>query len=91
MPWNETEYLNHHKHLAHMCPYTKQPDGENGVQCDSYSHCGKCGWNPRVAKQRIYKIRLERQKPKEPERWLIGRGEFPERYFKDVVECRGKK
>ena len=90
MPWNENEYINHHKHLAHMCPYTKQHDGGNGVQCDSYSHCGKCGWNPRVAKQRKTKIRRDRAE-QPVETWWIGRGEFPEQYTKDVVECRGKK
>lgn len=86
MPWNESEYTKHYKYLSHMCPYTKQPDGGNGVQCDTYSHCGSCGWNPRVAKQRIYKIRLERQKPKEPEKWLLGKVEFPPKMSLNVTK-----
>ena len=77
MPLNEAEYYKHHHSLAHFCPYTKQPDGGNGVQCDSYSNCSKCGWNPKVATARKYRIRLERMRKPEPEKWLLGSGEFP--------------
>ena len=28
-----------------------------GVMCNGKENCGKCGWNPSVAKQRSYKIR----------------------------------
>lgn len=77
MPWDENEYINHHKHLTHFCPYTRQKDGGNGVQCDTYSSCGSCGWNPKVAKARKYRIRLERMQKPEPEKWLLGSGEFP--------------
>lgn len=79
MAWNENEYYKHIKYLAHMCPYTKQKDGGNGVQCDTYSKCSKCGWNPKVARIRKAKIRAERAVPQEPEKWWIGRGEFPKK------------
>lgn len=36
---------------AVICPKEKRYDGI----------CDKCGWNPRVARQRAYRIRKERQ------------------------------
>ena len=30
-----------------------------GVQCTDHSMCYKCGWNPRVATKRKYRIRKE--------------------------------
>ena len=31
-----------------------------GVDCDNYK-CGKCGWNPEVAAERIKNIKAKRQ------------------------------
>ena len=84
----DLEFIRHSKERNGYCKFTQQ-GLSNGVECDSYSRCNLCGWNPAVAKKRIRKIRAYRQRlmvaPETPEKWLLGRGEFP---VKDVVECR---
>ena len=83
MPWNESEYQRHYKYLAGLCRFTKNSEGGNTVTCDTYSECSKCGWNPKVAKQRADKVRMQRAgmtepvKKEEPDKWFIGNGEFP--------------
>ena len=86
----DLEFKRHSKARNGYCKYT-QKGLSNGVECDTYSRCNLCGWNPAVAKKRIRKIReyLRQQRlvkaPETPEKWLLGKGEFP---VKDVVECR---
>lgn len=84
----DIEFIRHSKFRNGYCKFTQQ-GLPNGVECDTYSRCNLCGWNPAVARKRIRKIREYRQRmavaPETPEKWLIGRGEFP---VKDVVECR---
>ena len=72
----------HSKHRIGMCKYTEREGLGNIVECDDLITCNRCGWNPAVAKKRAEKVRAERRgelPPKEKERWLIGRGEFPQR------------
>lgn len=86
----DNEFIRHSKERNGFCKYT-QNGLSNGVECDNYSTCNLCGWNPAVAKKRIQKIRAYRRQqrmviaPETPEKWMIGSGEFP---VKDVVECR---
>lgn len=84
----DIEFIRHSKFRNGYCKFTQQ-GLSNGVECDTYSRCNLCGWNPAVARKRIRKIREYRQRmmvaPETPEKWLLGRGEFP---VKDVVECR---
>ena len=89
----DLEYARHSKARNGYCKFT-QNGLSNGVECDTYSKCSTCGWNPYVAQKRIIAIREHRRRqqlmgqPEIPEKWLLGKGGYP---VKDVVECRYKK
>ena len=34
----------------------------DGVWCDNFSICSKCGWNPKVELERIEKLKTEAKK-----------------------------
>lgn len=89
MPWNEGEYQKHYKNLCGTCRFTKNSEGGNAVTCDTYSECSKCGWNPKVAKQRADKVRMRRAgmpEKKEPDKWFLGNGEFPRKMSLNVTK-----
>lgn len=39
------------RYIAEDCLYTE------GVTCDKPAHCYKCGWNPKVAAERLKRIK----------------------------------
>lgn len=73
--------LKHNKHRNGMCKFRNKPETGCVVECDTFSQCYRCGWNPLVESQRKKTIREELAKRKrqteEPQKWLIGSGEFP--------------
>ena len=73
--------IKHEKHTNGMCKFRDRPLTGCVVECDSLTQCDRCGWNPEVEKERKHLIRLRMQGEtitlEEPEKWLIGRGEFP--------------
>lgn len=71
----------HSSNIIGPCMYIEG----GGVDCDKFSNCLLCGWNPAVADSRKMKIRdkmkLAAVKPKKgKETWLIGSGAFPPGY-----------
>lgn len=62
----------HHDHVTGPCRFIPM-----AVDCDAYSACSRCGWNPDVERERKAKLRV---KPppvkKEPVLFILGGGTF---------------
>lgn len=51
----ESKMLIHMRNAIGDCVF--RPN--SGVECDKFSNCDKCGWNPAVEEERKKKIREE--------------------------------
>lgn len=71
MAWTaEYARTQHHGNITGPCKYRM------GVDCDKFSWCSRCGWNPDVEEKRKKRLRPEVEK-KEPElSFILGGATF---------------
>lgn len=53
-----SKYKKHINNTAGQCKFSH---GKDGVECDRFSTCESCGWNPEVEAQRKQRLMVKKE------------------------------